>query len=98
MLVAVDFGRLFFSYIDVQNAAREATSYAAIHAADDPWDEHGLSVQRLGAGAQEANVQGQGGAGTLSVERSDLLRAGQLDGRSIATPASNYRGRDLATR
>ena len=29
LLLAVDFGRLFFTYIAVNNAAREATSYAA---------------------------------------------------------------------
>ena len=33
LLLTVDFGRLFFSYIAVNNAAREATYYAATHAA-----------------------------------------------------------------
>jgi Flp pilus assembly protein TadG len=67
MLVAVDFGRLFFSYIAVQNAAREATSYAAQHAKDTPWDGTAYRASVAGAGAQEPNVQGQGGAGTLAI-------------------------------
>jgi hypothetical protein len=67
MLVAVDFGRLFFSYIAVQNAAREATSYAAFHAADTPWDDTAYRSSVSGAGGRETNVQGQGGAGTVSI-------------------------------
>jgi Flp pilus assembly protein TadG len=67
MLLAVDFGRLFFSYISVQNAAREATSYAAMHAADTPWDETDYRASVVAAGTRQSNVQAQGGEGTLSV-------------------------------
>ena len=66
MLVAVDFGRLFFSYIAIQNAAREATSYAAFHAADTPWDGTAYRMSVAGVGMQETNVQAQGGAGMLT--------------------------------
>ena len=44
LLLAVDFGRLFFSYIAVNNAAREATYYAAAHAADSDFDQDDISV------------------------------------------------------
>ena len=67
MLVAVDFGRLFFSYISVSNAAREATSYAAAHAADTPWDVTAYRAAAAGAGAQEPNAQGQGGEGAMTL-------------------------------
>ena len=67
LLIAVDFGRLFFSYVAVNNAAREGSYYAATHAADTPFD---LAVYRAGidgAAVTEANVQGQGGEGVLTV-------------------------------
>jgi Flp pilus assembly protein TadG len=67
MLLAVDFGRLFFSFVAVQNASREATSYAAMHAADDPWDDTAYRASVSSTGVQETNVQAQGGAGTLTV-------------------------------
>jgi Flp pilus assembly protein TadG len=60
LLVAVDAGRLFFTYIEVNNAAREAASVASQHI--------GYSRTILESGAQnESNVQGQGGEGTLTV-------------------------------
>lgn len=34
LLLAVDFGRLFFTYIAVNNAAREGAAYASAQAAD----------------------------------------------------------------
>ena len=67
LLFAVDFGRLFFSYVAVNNAAREASYYAATHAADTPFDLAAYRAGIDGAAVREANVQGQGGEGTLTV-------------------------------
>jgi Flp pilus assembly protein TadG len=67
MLIAVDFGRLFFTYIQVNNAAREASNYAAAHAIDYAngtvtyTQFHDSAVN---AGLTEANVQAQAGATT----------------------------------
>ena len=59
LLVAVDFGRLFFTYIQVNNAAREAAFAASQNLAD----QSSISARA----AQEANVQAQGGEGILTV-------------------------------
>ena len=67
MLVAVDLGRVFFSYVAVSNAAREATNYAAAHAADTPWDASPTGRACADAATRETNVQAQGGAGALTV-------------------------------
>jgi PKD repeat protein len=57
LLMAVDFGRLFYTYIQVSNAAREAAAYGATA----PTDTAGMQTRA----AQEKNSQGQGGEGTL---------------------------------
>jgi Flp pilus assembly protein TadG len=67
MLIAVDFGRLFFTYIQVNNAAREAANYAAAHAIDyqsNPLDYQGYHDSVAAAGLAEANNQTQTGATT----------------------------------
>lgn len=51
-LFAIDFGRLFFTYIQVSNAAREATAYGATQ----PTDIGGMTVRAQ----QEKNSQSQG--------------------------------------
>lgn len=56
MLVAVDFGRLFYTYIQLNNAAREGAAYAA-GAVADPSLQTDVAIRVR----QEANVQGQGG-------------------------------------
>jgi len=58
LLIAVDFGRLFFSYIEINNAAREGASYAA----QSPTDATGIQTHVV----QETNAQAQRGAGTVS--------------------------------
>jgi len=68
LLVAVDFGRLFFSYIQVNNAAREAASYAGIHAADSPFNLAAYAAGADSAAAGETNAQGQRGEGGLTVD------------------------------
>ncbi len=52
LLMAVDFGRLFFTYIQVSNAAREAAAYGATQ----PTDSVGMQARAV----QEKNAQSQG--------------------------------------
>jgi len=59
LLFALDFGRLFFSYVQVTNAAREGAAYAA----GNPTDPTGISA----AAAREVSTQGQAGEGALTV-------------------------------
>jgi len=68
LLMAVDFGRVFFSYIQITNAAREAAAYGA----SVPTDGTGI-VARANA---EKNVQSQGGESALSVSYVCLDSAG----------------------
>jgi Flp pilus assembly protein TadG len=67
LLIVVDFGRLFFAYISDVNAAREGASYAAMHAADSPYDATTYYTGVQQAALAQANAQGQGGGGTLAV-------------------------------
>jgi Flp pilus assembly protein TadG len=59
LLIAVDFGRLFYTYVEMNNAAREAAAYGASH----PTDQAGM----LALAQQETNTQHQSGAGAVSV-------------------------------
>ena len=59
LLFAIDFGRLFFTYIQLTNAAREAVSYGATQ----PMDEAGMAAHAT----QEKNAQGQTGEGTWTL-------------------------------
>ncbi len=68
LLMAVDFGRLFFSYVQVTNAAREGAAYAAAA----PTDTVGISARAL----QETSVQGQAGEHPLVVTASCANQAG----------------------
>lgn len=67
LLLAVDFGRLFFTYIAVNNAAREATFYASVHASDTSFDQAAYEAAVAETAAREAANQGQAGEGSLSV-------------------------------
>ena len=58
LLMAVDFGRLFFSYVQINNAAREAAAYAATAPTDNTAI---LAKARL-----ETNSQAQRGEGTVT--------------------------------
>lgn len=53
LLMAIDFGRIFFSYIEITNAAREGAAYAALF----PTDNSGIQA----AAVKETNAQGQSG-------------------------------------
>ena len=52
LLMAIDFGRLFFTYVQVSNAAREAANYGAVQ----PTDTAGMQARAV----QEKNTQTQG--------------------------------------
>jgi hypothetical protein len=67
MLLAVDAGRLFFTYIAVNNAAREGAAYAGMHAADNSVSLSDYEDAVRNTALQEANVQGQGGEGSATV-------------------------------
>ncbi len=59
LLITVDFGRVFFSDIEINNAAREGASYAATN----PTDTTGIQTHVV----QETDAQSQRGAGTVTV-------------------------------
>jgi Flp pilus assembly protein TadG len=67
LVIAIDFGRLFFSYIEVSNAAREGANYAAAHAADSPFDAATYTTGVTAAALGETNAQAQRGEGGLQV-------------------------------
>jgi Flp pilus assembly protein TadG len=76
LLVAVDFGRLFFSYVAVNNAAREATFHAAAHASDTAFDQTIYEAAITEAAVRELAAQGQGGEGALTVTAPNCFAAG----------------------
>jgi Flp pilus assembly protein TadG len=61
LLMAIDFGRLLFSYVQITNAAREGAAYGITH----PEDTAGIRTRAL----QETNVQAdaQGTTGALAI-------------------------------
>ncbi len=79
LLIAVDFGRLFFTYIQLNNAAREGAAYGA----SSPADSTGITA----AVRREANVQTQGGENpgllTVGVACQDPSAAAIACGSSI---------------
>lgn len=62
LLIAIDFGRLFFTYIQLENAAREAAAYAAGNPTDSAPGGGIWTAAQL-----EKNSQGQGGEGAINV-------------------------------
>jgi hypothetical protein len=59
LLMAIDFGRIFFSYIQITNAAREGAAYAAL----SPTDTAGI----LAAATKETDAQGQNGESAIQI-------------------------------
>lgn len=59
MLITIDFGRAFFSYVQISNAAREGASYAAL----SPTDTAGI----LAAARKETNAQSQTGETAIQI-------------------------------
>lgn len=68
MVIAVDFGRVFFSYIEINNAAREGAAFGAV----SPTDTVGIRSHAL----QETNVQAQAGENALQVTSACADSAG----------------------
>jgi PKD repeat protein len=62
LAIAIDFGRLFFSYIEITNAAREGAAFGA-HAPSN-------LTQIQTTAAQETSTQSQGGEHALTVSTS----------------------------
>ena len=71
LLMAVDFGRLFFTYIQVSNAAREAAAYGAAQ----PTDTVGMQARAV----QEKNSQTQGEGPLDPIATSCANQAGTDD-------------------
>ena len=59
VLIAVDFGRVYFSYIQITNAAREGANFGSV----SPTDNSGIQARAL----QETNAQSQGGEGGVTI-------------------------------
>lgn len=60
LVITIDFGRVFFTHIQVTNAAREAAAYGATV----PGDDAGIALRAL----QEQNAQSQGGESAIDVD------------------------------
>ena len=58
-LIAVDFGRVYFSYVQITNAAREGANFGSV----SPTDNSGIQAKAL----QETNAQSQGGEGGVTI-------------------------------
>ena len=78
LVIAIDFGRLFFSYIQISNAAREGAAYGA-HAPTN-------LVEITNKARQETNAQAQAGESAIAVTASCANSAGTpLGSCSLAT-------------
>ncbi len=77
VVVAVDFGRLFFSYIQISNAAREGANFGS----GAPTDIVGITARV----AAEKNAQGQAGEGTPVVTTACADASGSTIACSLAT-------------
>jgi len=68
VVIALDFGRLFFSYVQINNAAREGANYGQ----GAPTDTVGITARVN----RETNSQGQRGEGTVAVATACADSAG----------------------
>jgi Flp pilus assembly protein TadG len=67
LVIAVDFGRLFFSYIQINNAAREGAAYG-LHLPTDCGGNPCLATSGIATHArQETNAQGQRGEAATGI-------------------------------
>ncbi len=69
LLIAVDFGRLLFTYIQLSNTAREAAAYAAFNPTTD-------SASLTTVALRESNTQAQRGEGAITATSSCTDSAG----------------------
>lgn len=77
LVITVDFGRLYFSYIQITNAAREAVSFGA----GQPTNATGMQTRAL----QETNAQAQRGETAINLTSSCADAAGTTIACSAAT-------------
>jgi PKD repeat protein len=77
LVITVDFGRLYFSYIQITNAAREAASFGA----GQPTNGAGMQARAL----QETNAQSQRGETGINLTSSCANAAGTAIACSAAT-------------
>ncbi len=92
LLIAVDFGRVFFSYVAVNNSAREGAYYAAAHAGDDPFDQTAYEAGVVNAALTETVNQTQGGEGSRTVTGPTCLVAGTTTTVDCRTASTNLAG------
>jgi PKD repeat protein len=83
IVFAIDFGRAFFSYVQITNAAREAANLGATQL-EGPIDD----AEILAKAQSETNVQEQGGEGAISVDTVCRNPAGTVIACSAATGGS----------
>ncbi len=69
LLLAVDFGRLFFTYIQLNNTAREGAGYAAVNPTTDDTTLTAVALR-------EANVQAQRGESAVAATASCVDSSG----------------------
>ena len=77
LVIAIDFGRLFFSYIQINNAAREGAAFAAYEPTN--------TVTITSRAQQETNAQAQRGESAITVTTSCADPAGTTIACSAAT-------------
>ena len=88
MLIAIDFGRLFFTYIQVNNAAREGAAYGA----GNPTSTTGITSRAQ----QETNAQGQRGENPITVTAVCADPSGiALPGGCADAPGGNGTGNSI---
>jgi PKD repeat protein len=83
LVIAIDFGRVFFSYVQITNAAREAANFGATQL-EGPTDD----AEILAKAESETNVQGQGGEGAITIDTVCRNPAGNVIACSAATGGS----------
>lgn len=88
LLISVDFGRLFFTTIQLTNAAREGVSYAATNPTD--------TVTIQSRVATEANVQAQQGEGAITVSTACRGSTGTTIACSAASLGTAASGNTIA--
>jgi Flp pilus assembly protein TadG len=69
LLIAADFGRFFFTYIQLNNSAREAVAYAAFNPTSD-------NATLTTIARRESNVQAQRGEGSVAATATCVDSAG----------------------
>ena len=89
LLIAIDFGRLFFTYIAINNAAREGAAFGSL-APSDCGGSPCLATSGIATHAsQETNTQARGGNANAIAVSATCARA---DGTTITCPTANTGG------